>query len=1399
MPSQNFEKLKRESLISEILDNQSSKALPIQPEHSLFTDFNGIVKDINSETAEFLKFHFKIALQKENSLFDIIPMEFLEDFLKQFRETVAGYSTSILIKSSIPNKDFQFRLMLVERDQNNLIEIRVITSDEINYGTTASTSKKSVQEVEILNKTSQVFESLFNNHPDAVYSFDLQGNFISANESACKLAEISISELLKHSFLPLIPEKDQKMVLNHFLKAVKGEFQNYNTEMTSFKGTELVINITNFPITINGEITGVFGIAKDITEAELNKKRSKNLEHRYKTILNQSLDVICTIDKEGCFVDINESCLEMWGYKPKELYGKAYMEFVLQEDWGTTIVAAQEIMSGENKTNFTNRYLKKDGSIVPMVWSVRWVEEEQLMYCIAKNASEMNAVKSKLEEERNILRAIIDNIPDYVFVKNKQDELILANKMFYSDYLGKEREADLLGLKPTDYLPTELGKEIIKDNRLVMENDLVVSNRMDIVYDYLGNKQVILLTKVPFKTKDGDVIGLVGIARNITENYEFEQEQKLISRLINSLSASQSLKQGLSETIKTISEYFNFDFAQAWEVGMIDGDLKELVSYKRQENDLIDPEIINAISSKKLHKTVLESHNSEISPGIESSSILLGVPIIFDKKVIQVLTFYGKNRDRGVDVIKDVLNRLSLQISSDIQRKITESQLNNLFKYSPNLIAVIGMDGYMKKVSPSFTKIFGYSEEELLTTPYHKFLHPDEVKGSFERLNEVTQGYVPRSYEGRCRTKDGDWKWISWTPSEIISDDGIINLFGLDITPLKTANLEMLKFKKTIENSSEGVIIIDLKSEEVYLNNSLRKVLGYSEEELNQIKKIKKIYSKEFQGEAVYNQLLNGKSWNGDIQLLNKSNKVLDYQFSGGPIFNQNEELIAVYGIHTDITERKNYAKELKVFNDQIIDILESITDGFFSFTKDSKVTYFNKEAERLLNIPRETIIGNNFWDFFPESKKSLSYKKYKEAISTGKKVSYLEYLKEIDKWFEINAYPSVNGLSVYFKDITLRKRADEEIRNAKERYELVAKVTHEAIYDWDIPNNTMEWSNAYFTTYGYKIPELDKGLEHWENQLHPEIREEVILSLEHALEDPSVNYWEYVYRLVKANKEISIVMDRGLITRNKDGKPIRMIGSLQDITQLKQNEIVLEQLNTKLEFRANELATSNAELEQFAYIASHDLQEPLRMVTSFLTQLNKKYKDQLDPKAQQYIYYATDGAVRMRQILLDLLEYSRVGRMDYQLEEVDLNVLVKEISVLHRDLILESKGEIIFDDLPTIYAAPIPLQRVLSNLITNALKYQTPDNEAKIKIEVFDKEDYWQIDVIDNGIGIEEQFFEKIFVVFQRLHSKDKYSGTGIGLSICRKIIENHGGKIWVSSKINKGSTFHLTIKKQN
>jgi light-regulated signal transduction histidine kinase (bacteriophytochrome) len=226
-------------------------------------------------------------------------------------------------------------------------------------------------------------------------------------------------------------------------------------------------------------------------------------------------------------------------------------------------------------------------------------------------------------------------------------------------------------------------------------------------------------------------------------------------------------------------------------------------------------------------------------------------------------------------------------------------------------------------------------------------------------------------------------------------------------------------------------------------------------------------------------------------------------------------------------------------------------------------------------------------------------------------------------------------------------------------------------------------------------------------------------------------------------------------------------------------------------------MAASNKDLEEFAYIASHDLQEPLRMVSSFLQLLEKKYNHQLDEKGLQYIKFAVDGAARMRQIILDLLEYSRVGKGKQLAEPINMNKLLEDVVQLNSVAIKESNATVEWNQLPDISCVKLSIQQLFQNLISNALKYHQPGINPVIKINATEIEHYWQIEVADNGIGIDPAFHDKIFVVFQRLHGKGKYAGNGIGLSICKKIIEREGGKIWVTSEPGKGSIFFFTIKK--
>lgn len=227
-------------------------------------------------------------------------------------------------------------------------------------------------------------------------------------------------------------------------------------------------------------------------------------------------------------------------------------------------------------------------------------------------------------------------------------------------------------------------------------------------------------------------------------------------------------------------------------------------------------------------------------------------------------------------------------------------------------------------------------------------------------------------------------------------------------------------------------------------------------------------------------------------------------------------------------------------------------------------------------------------------------------------------------------------------------------------------------------------------------------------------------------------------------------------------------------------------------------LKQKNDELEQFAYVASHDLKEPLRMVTSFMSLLKKKYNDQLDEKAHTYMDFAIDGGNRMQQMIVDLLELSRTARKDILKEPVDLNEIVKEATRDISKLIEDNHAEIILKTpfpILNIYRADI--SRLFQNLLSNAIKFRKKDLDPVIKMNAVEMKSEWIFSIEDNGIGVVREKFEKIFEVFVRLHSQSAYEGTGIGLAICKKVVEYHGGKIWIESVEGKESTFYFTIKK--
>ncbi|OGP92952.1 MAG: hypothetical protein A2156_10390 [Deltaproteobacteria bacterium RBG_16_48_10] len=307
------------------------------------------------------------------------------------------------------------------------------------------------------------------------------------------------------------------------------------------------------------------------------------------------------------------------------------------------------------------------------------------------------------------------------------------------------------------------------------------------------------------------------------------------------------------------------------------------------------------------------------------------------------------------------------------------------------------------------------------------------------------------------------------------------------------------------------------------------------------------------------------------------------------------------------------------------------------------------------------------------------------------------------------------------------------------------------------------------------------------------------------------------ILHLTQAIKSVSDAKDYSIRGKKESDDELGVLieGFNEMLSQIQKRDMALQGAQTELEERAHELqkelserkraeralkeltkelARSNKDLEQFAYVSSHDLQEPLRMVTSYLQLLVKRHKSRLDADAQEFINFAIDGANRMHRLINDLLTYSRVGTRGKELEPTD-SEKVLEYSLNNLQVAIEEKGAVItHDPLPTVMADDVQLGQLFQNLIGNAIKFQG-EEPPHVHITANPNGGDWIFSIRDNGIGIPKEYSDRIFVIFQRLHNRDKYPGTGIGLAVCKKIVERHGGNIWLESEVGKGTTFYFTI----
>jgi PAS domain S-box-containing protein len=511
--------------------------------------------------------------------------------------------------------------------------------------------------------------------------------------------------------------------------------------------------------------------------------------------------------------------------------------------------------------------------------------------------------------------------------------------------------------------------------------------------------------------------------------------------------------------------------------------------------------------------------------------------------------------------------------------------------------------------------------------------------------------------------------------------------------------------------------------------------------------------------------------------------------------------------------------------------LFEESPMSIFLMGMDGLLIDCNAAAEEIFGYPKEELLGKDFreFSFFPPKHKQTVIKAFKTLLKV-----------EIPERFEVQTYKKDGGLAwvqiqtsivksfkkklilICFQDITEKRKMREDLRKTQEMLKteeelenyqknlekLVEERTKElkefeekylslienlptgiVVHDADtsviLCNKKAEelLGLSYEQMIGKKVIDKDWNFLREDGTTLP--LEEYPVNLITSTKKPLKNFIAGI--ITSESKDVNWVLVNGFPNLDENGIIKNIITTNTDITDRKKMEFELQKTLDKMRYL-------NKELERFAYVASHDLQEPLRMISSFSQLLEKRYKDKLDEDADEFIEYIVDGAKRMQKLINDLLIYSRVGRGDEPFIPIDTNVVLKNVIKNLKQSIDDTNAEITHDILPTVIANESEMIQLFQNLISNAIKFHRED-PPYIHVSAKLENDEWIFSVKDNGIGIDSKYFDRIFIIFQRLHKKDEYGGTGIGLAVCKKIIQRHGGKIWVESEKGKGSTFYFSI----
>jgi PAS domain S-box-containing protein len=1207
------------------------------------------------------------------------------------------------------------------------------------------------------------YETIVETVNDGIYVADEDGCYDTVNDAFTDLTAYDRRELLGEHASLVVDEETLERARDVRERADSDEVSpSMETTIETAGGETVPVEVTVSSLETRDGNQMRVGVVRDITER---RERERQLAALIDNV--PGMVYRCRNEPGWPMAFVSDGCRELTGYGSEALESGAVSygeDVVVDEDQADLWEAVQRGLERDGSFLVSYRVETPDGE-------TRWVRERgHGIYDDDGNLTELEGVIIDITERKRLeseLEEILGRVTDAFYALDDEFRFTHVNER--AEALLGASETELLGEQLWDEFPEAADFDDIWDAfHDAMETQEPQS--FERYYDPLDFW--VEATVYPSET------GLSVYFRDVTERHE-KREQ---------LEQSEQRYRALAE---------NFPDGA---VALFD----ETLEYTAVGGELVDE--IGVAMDERVGQSVDEIYPAEIAAQIEPyfRSALAGTQSSFEldyrDRHIQAKTLPVRDADGDVeagmlvaqDVTERVENRRKLEESEQRYRSLVENLPNGGVGVFDEHLEYTLVDGTMwDDIDVDAADIEGRTIWEALP------------EGTVDDVEPVFRGALAGETESVVTTLDGRIYRVWATP--VRDADGEITggqSIALDVTEQQEREQRLERtldlLEKTERIADVGGWEIDPETEDVFWSDHLFELLGVDYDEEPPLDEALDVYHEEDRHiveEGVQAAMASGVPFDVEVRFRRPDGEVRWLRVRGAPEF-EDGELATVRGAVQDITEKKEREQFLEEVKDQMEAATQAGAVGTWEWHVQEDRFIAGQSLAELFGIDaeeaREGVRLDRMVESIHEDDRHRVEDAIEEAVETGG--DYREEYRVVDadgetRWVVARGHVECDedGEPVTFPgtitDITEKKRVEQELSRQRKQLETLIDLLPVAVLVADSDGEIVKWNEAAEAVWGGEIVEADSVADYeqftgwWADsgdRLAPED-----WPLARALDgedvtDPSV------IEIEGFDGEHRMVLNHATPVRDEDGDVSRAIVTFVDITERREYQRKLE--------------ASNERLEQFAYAASHDLQEPLRMVSSYLSLIERRYSDKLDDDGREFIEYAVDGADRMQEMIDALLAYSRVETEGEPFEQVDLEAVFEDVCQDFQLRITESDATVTTDSLPTVYGDEDQLRQVLGNLLSNAIEY-SGDSPPTVEVSARRADGEWVVAVSDDGIGIDPEHADDIFEVFQRLHSHDEHAGTGVGLALTQRIVERHGGDVWVESEPGEGATFYFTI----